>query len=559
MKLSNLLAQPMQHCEDAAAHLLSALNIQYTWSYLQRELTEHPDYPSLASIADVIGISYDVACAPIRIPVQEFRRSADFRLPFLALIKPKGLHHEIFAVVTKCTEDAIELYNPATKKQEIYTIASFDEIYNGLTLVVEAGSKTQEEDYKSNLKQEKQAYFFNAIVLLALPVITIIVSITYLFNYPVIDAIVPVIFTGLALAGSLIATLLLWHEIDEYNPVIRQVCQATAKVNCSAVLHSKGSKIWGISWSNLGFTYFGGMLLSLLVTGISQNALVLSAWMSIPALCYPVYSIYYQWKVVKQWCVLCLAVQGILLLLFITALAGSFYKWPLSDALSVHSITGFGASFLFVFVAVTALMPALQKAKSSRQKTIELQRMKHNPQLFEGLLAKQKSITKPDADLGITIGRPDSVYRLVKVCNPYCGPCAKAHPVIEDLVNNNDEVSLQIIFTASDDEKDIKRAPVMHLMAIDSKGDKALTQQALDDWYLSPTKDYNTFAAKYPVNGAFEQQGAKVNQMREWCDNVKINFTPAFFLCTNNNEDDAAFYQLPEMYTIADLKYFFTV
>lgn len=559
MRLSNLLAQPMQHCEDAAAHLLSALNIQYTRSFLRRELTEHPDYPSLASIADVIGMAYDVACAPIRIPVQEFKQSADFRLPFLALVKPKGLHHEVFAVVRKCTDDVIELYNPATKKQEVYTTASFNEIYNGLILVVEAGSKTQEDYYKSNLEQEKQAYSFNAVALLALPVITIIVGIAYIFKHPITHAIVPVIFTGLALTGSLIAALLLWHEIDEYTPVIRQVCQATAKVNCSAVLHSKGSKIWGMSWSSLGFSYFAGMLLSLLVTGISQNALIVSAWVSIPALCYPVYSIYYQWKVVKQWCVLCLAVQGTLLFLFITAFAGGFYKWPLAEALSVQSITGFGASFLFVFVAVTMLMPALEKAKSNRQKTIELQRMKHNPQIFEGLLAKQKSIVKPDADLGITIGNPDSVYRLVKVCNPYCGPCAKAHPVIEELVNNNDEVSLQIIFTASNDEKDMRREPVMHLMAIDSKGDKTLTQQALDDWYLSPTKDYNIFAAKYPVNGALEQQADKVNQMREWCDNVKINFTPTFFLCTNSNEDNAAFYQLPEMYTIADLKYFFTV
>ncbi|MFT4094202.1 MAG: hypothetical protein QM640_11230 [Niabella sp.] len=89
-------------------------------------------------------------------------------------------------------------------------------------------------------------------------------------------------------------------------------------------------------------------------------------------------------------------------------------------------------------------------------------------------------------------------------------------------------------------------------------GQKKVVKQALNDWYLFPEKDYNAFAAKYPVNEKLTQQDEKVNQMREWCDNLKINFTPTFFLCTNNNEDDAAFYQLPEMYTIADLKYFFT-
>lgn len=559
MKLNNLLTPPMQHCEDATAHLLKALNIKFTRSHLQKELTEHPDYPSLAAIADVIGISYDVACAPVKIAIEDFENSPDFRLPFLAQVRPADLRHDVFAVVTAFTGDTIDLYNPGSENQEIHTLVSFNKMYKGRMLIVEAGGKMEEDGYANHLKKEKQNLFFNAFALWALPVLTLMVCGFYVTNHRLAIAVAPVLFTMLALAGTIITTLLLWHEIDEYNPVVKQVCQASAKVNCSAVLHSAASKIMGISWSSLGFVYFTGMLLSLLSTGVSQNAILLSAWISVPALCYPVFSIYYQWKVVKQWCLLCLMVQGILVLLFITAFLGGFYNIAAITSLPVYTIAGYLSSFLVVFVAMIVLIPALQKAKTSRQKTIELQRMKHNPQIFEGLLAKQKAINKPADDLGIIIGKTDSVYRLVKICNPYCGPCAKAHPAMEELVNNNDEVSLQVIFTASNDEKDIKREPVMHLMGIASKGDEALTKQALDDWYLSPEKDYRKFAAQYPMNGELAMQVENIRKMKEWCDKTQISFTPTFFLSFNNNNADSEFYQLPEMYSVSDLKYFFTI
>jgi len=561
MKLSNLLTQPMQHCEDAAAHLLHKLNIKFTKSYLQNALTEHPNYPTLAAIADVIGMWYDVSCAPVKQTIQDYKNSPDFRLPFLAPITPKGFGHDVFAVVTQLSNNSIELYNPATQKQETYSHDFFNEIYKGVILIVEAGSKKKEDDYEAHLKKEKQHNFFNRIALLALPVLTIIIGGLHLFNDSSVQNITTVIYTLQLLAGCMVTMLLLWHEIDKYNPVVKQICRATAQVNCSAVLHSKASGIFGLSWSSIGFIYFTATLLVLLATGFSAHSLAAAGWLNALALPYTCFSLYYQWKVVKQWCTLCLIVQGLLVLLFITALSGDFYNPALIETVSFQWWFGIAAVFAFVFAAVIVVVPALKKAKNSKQKTIELQRLKHNPQIFEGLLAKQKPIAKPADGLGITIGKPDSVLKLIKVCNPYCGPCAKAHPIIEELVLNNEEVSVQIIFTATENEQDKKRAPVMHLMAIAAQSNEALTRQALDDWYNAPVKDYPAFAEKYahiPPQGLEEN----VKAMRKWCDAVEINATPTFFVCMNTHDKEnasPAFYQLPDIYTVADLKYFFTI
>lgn len=559
MRLISLLTKPIAPLEDTVAHLLTALNIKFTLSNLEKQLIEHPNYPSLAAIADVIGSSYDIACAPIRVGITDYKNSSDFSLPFLALIESGEKKSESFAVVTELSSEHVTFYNPIKKIDENLELTEFNKRYSGLILVVEPGRKTHEDNYQDNFKKQKQSLFYHNLSLLILPILTIIISVLYAVKYPVADFIAPVLFTVLTLVGSIVTLLLLWHEIDEFNPIVRQICQASAQVNCSAVLNSKASKIKGLSWSSLGFVFFAGVLLSLLTTGISGNALVLSAWMSVAALPYVFFSIYYQWKVIKQWCVLCLIVQGLLLLLFFISLAGGFLNFSLLSELPAYSILAHLISFFFVFIALNILIPALQKAKSNKQKTIELQRMKHNPQIFEGVLARQKNMNISAEGLGITIGNPNSVFRLIKVCNPYCGPCAKAHPVMDELIEGNEEVSLQIIFTATDDEKDITREPVKHLMAVAATGDEPLIKKALDDWYLPEKKDYAAFASKYPMNGDVQLQGEKIRKMSQWCKDVQIGFTPTFFICVNNHEASPQFYQLPDMYSIADLKYFFSI
>ena len=76
---------------------------------------------------------------------------------------------------------------------------------------------------------------------------------------------------------------------------------------------------------------------------------------------------------------------------------------------------------------------------------------------------------------------------------------------------------------------------------------KKLTKHALDDWYLSDKKDYDVFAAKYPMNGELSKQEEKINLMDKWCKQMKIKATPTIFL---NG------YQLPDAYNIEDLQYF---
>lgn len=163
------------------------------------------------------------------------------------------------------------------------------------------------------------------------------------------------------------------------------------------------------------------------------------------------------------------------------------------------------------------------------------------------MLPKQKQITEDANGLGITIGNPNATNTIIKVCNPYCGPCAKAHPEIEALLEANNDLKVQIVFTATNNEEDSAALPVKHLLSIAEKDNAALTKQALDDWYLTEKKEYNSFASKYPLDIELKKQDLKVEAMSKWCNEVGITFTPTFFI---NG------YQLPDVYKISDLQHF---
>jgi len=346
------------------------------------------------------------------------------------------------------------------------------------------------------------------------------------------------------LAGVIVTSLLLWYEIDKNNPLLQKVCTGIAKGNCNAILTGKQAKVFNwLSWSEVGFFYFAGSLLTLLFV---ENSITIIAWLNLLTLPYIIFSIYYQWKVAKQWCILCLAVQALLGLGGINIIANNFLYplQPFSFLLIARCILFYLLPVL-IWYATKPYLLRLQEAKNTKR---EYLRIKFNAEIFETLLKKQKAITISADGLGINLGNPDATNSIIKVCNPYCGPCSKTHPKIDELLEQNANVKVKIIFTTPNDEAHHAINPTRHLVTIAEKtNNEKIIKQSLDDWYLAEKKDYDLFAAKYPLNGELLKQDKKIEAMDKWCKAMEINFTPTIFL---NG------YQLPDAYSIEDLKYF---
>lgn len=544
-KILKQFAQPV----NATIQLIQQLNIKVCKSTINETLLNHPDYPGILSIADSLK-QWHIDNIVLKTNEEKL---AELPLPFIAHTNKKG-----FITIRAINNNYITYTdnNNVGSKTITTSINDFITQWSGIVLLAEKNELSGEKLYKENHRKEViQALKIPALLLLA--VVAIIINSIFLYKQdtPNNHLIYYTISTLLKLVGVVVSSLLLWYEVDKANPVLKQICTGGTKTNCNAILSGKQSKLFGtISWSEIGFFYFSGGFLYLIIYG---NNLFVNPTNEVPpyfisilnlfALPYTIFSIFYQWRIAKQWCVLCLAVQALLVSEFIVGESTGQLSY-ISSLSYTNLIPNFQflISFLLPLIFWYILKPNLLKAQENKRNKRSLTRLKYDTRIFNALLPKQKQIAETTHDLGIVIGNPHAENTIIKVCNPYCGPCATAHPEIEAILEANPNVKAQIIFTATNKEGDFKAPPVKHLLAIAAQNNVAQTKQALDDWYLAEQKNYEQFALKYPLNGEVDKQASAVEKMNEWCTKTDISFTPTIFI---NG------YQMPDVYSVKDLKY----
>ena len=370
-------------------------------------------------------------------------------------------------------------------------------------------------------------------------------------------------YSGLLLttiAGLSITVLIVQHELGISNEFTEQLCAAGKHTDCDAVMASKGSKFpqWlnpiAIGWADAGIIYFSSVFLLLVIsgfTGIFESKAIILSLLATCSLPFTFFSVYYQWRVVKKWCPLCLATVAVLWIQFGLLLPGfdrfSFQATSLNETLFTL--------FTFCTLSVTWLLlikPALQKNKELTDKNFSLLRFKNNPEVFTALLQKQRKVDTtpfegaclPDRQ-DLQLGNPDADLQIMVACNPYCGPCAKAHKNLHELVETND-IGLTVRFLIKTENEDDRRLlAVKYILQLAKDKPIGYKRKLLHDWYED--MDFEKFSKKYAIdNGGVVDRFLKQNE--EWCDATGIKFTPTIFI---NG------YELPKQYRAEDLKIMF--
>jgi uncharacterized membrane protein len=538
--LKELLSN-QDNCVKITDLYLKLIGVNVTPESLEQQLSYHPDYPSLLSICDLFK-SYGVNNLATRIDSASIDRVPT---PFITQINSSE-GYQIFTIVKKIENEKIEFYDFENLNWRQIERQKFEKKRKSkIVLITESDEAKDEKEYLLKAAERKIKILKNSAIISVIPVIVVCFLAINLYNYGSKVA-EQASQTILYFFGGTLTSLLIWYEVDQHNRVLKQICSSGKKVNCSAILNSKASRLAGISWSVIGFTYFSGALLLLLFNGFfhSEVNYVLST-LNLLAIPYVIFSIFYQWRIAKQWCLICLGVQALLCLQAALGWSTTFDY----QGLSTETILSVVFAFCLPYTISTFYIGTQKQAIENKTSKVELERLKHNELIFESLLVKQKTIEHSTDGLGIVLGNPNATQRIVKVCNPYCGPCAKAHLPLEELLESNSDLQIQIIFTASPHKTDRSYAPVSHLLALAENGDQTEIKEALDAWYLPEKKNYEVFARKFPMTNELDMQNAKIDAMSKWCEETDIQFTPTFFL---NGR------QLPSIYSVADLKYFLT-
>jgi uncharacterized membrane protein len=521
--------------KNVAVQYARLLKLKITASSIKKTIEQNPYYPSLLSLSDTF--------TKFNVPNNGFKVDKE-TLEQLELPVAAYYHHpqigKDFILVTGITDNTVSYLHQGSKQQTI-SKQVFLTRYQEVVWMAEPGKESGEPDFEARLQVEKKSRFRSMLLwVMGLILIVLVAAI----NITGANAIVfmPVFF--IKLMGLAATVLLLAYELDKSNAFIKNICTGGAKTNCEAVLDSKAAKLGAISWSEVGFFYFAATTVFLLLPGVPVANK--TAWLAIGnamAAPYMVFSIYYQWRVVKNWCPFCLATQAVLLMELIWSIL-SFWGHPSLPILETG--TFFALSFC-VGLPITlwyTVKPVLKKANEAERFEAAYKRLHHHPLIFNSLLQQQQKAPDGWQQIGITIGNPDAINHIIKVCNPYCGPCAKAHRVLEELLHRKD-IKLTIIFNTP--VEDVTCITGMHLLAIARAGDEINTRKALHEWYLSGTKDYRVFAEKYPVKSELLEERIRIEKMQLWCKEAQTMVTPTIFL---NG------FWLPENYSIEDLKDF---
>ncbi len=510
--------------------LIQLLQVKVTKSSINKNLFDHPEYPSLLAVGDCLT-DYGITNQSYRIDKAEFDAD-DLLFPFIAHFPEMNGR---FILVTSVADQTVNYTDEKTKKGTL-SLEEFLKRWSGIALHAEANDQSGESNYKANrfndflqsLKAPVALLIFFGLVYFGFT------SFTYSWQFIAIGSI--------KIFGVATSILLLIQSINASNPFVKNLCSFGGKNNCNAILKSDAAKItsW-LSWSEVGLFYFAGTLLSLF---FAPSSLILLAWLNLLALPYTVYSIVYQYKV-KNWCILCCTVQA---LLATEAILFAFSHISYDVFTTTINLTTYALFFLCLAIPViiwSFLKPFFIEASQLKPLKSQLKKFKYNSDLFQQALKNQPRYAIENDLMPITLGNPSAETVITMVSNPFCGPCAKAHQTIDEWLKNRDDIQLKVIFTSANDDDEPRTKVSRHMSALSKVDNKLAVEDALNDWYQMAAKDYKVWAAKHPAVIS-DELNMVTKRQAEWCDLVEITFTPTIFV---NG------YKLPDLYRLEDIKY----
>jgi protein-disulfide isomerase/uncharacterized membrane protein len=398
-------------------------------------------------------------------------------------------------------------------------VKDFDKYWSGNVMFAEPAKQYGNAEHNRLYKKEKlnRAFGFAAILLFS----------GTLLGLSIAAGSVPSVLLSVSnFIGLYFSWLIAQKEFGISNSISDKICSMAKHSRCESVLFSKGAKLFNwLTWGDVGIVYFTSSLLYILIAQLTNQSINLYYLLSLAGLIFPLYSLYYQWKVVKQWCMLCI---GVLVALFLNATTGIiFVQWPVVFNESViYGVLIFFVPVVIILSIWQVLKMLYQKSLSSLANEIKATRLKRNPEIFNALLQQQTAnpINLPDPTEAIRFGNPAAPYQIVIACNPYCGPCAKAHQAIEELYEKNPEhFSVAVRFALQkNDDSDNRVMAVKEIMKVA----KTKPLESIKDWYH--LLNLEKFKELHPTNG--EQVDATIEKHIVWSKGANIKATPTIFV-----------------------------
>ncbi|MEX0274434.1 MAG: vitamin K epoxide reductase family protein [Flavobacteriaceae bacterium] len=509
--------------------VLSKNHIWLDWEEMDFQLRSHPSYPSLHSLTGVLS-HFKVENEALEVPV-DMKIFSELPPVFMAVVQNE------YACVEKNGSHGVLMFREGDKKQEL-DVQGFLKVWDGVMIAVGAYKRLPLNDSEGR----------KATVVGRITMLMAMVGMAYLFVGSGPNFSITLHFLT-SLAGIAMGMLLVRREHGVGSGALDRFCNMGKNTDCTAVLQSKTDVLFGtLNFANASLLYFLSMAISWFVVttyGTLGMPLVLLSLLPLPI---TAYSIYYQAKVAKKWCPLCLVVVALLWLqagtaIWVVATHPEPIQWQ------VWEVVLFGTVFmtsLSIWIGAKPYMDAYGPLKDYK---VDLFRLKRNYSVFKALHHEKELLSAFNSSMlphEIRLGRSGAPIELVVITNPQCNYCREANTKVKSvLLQHNATIKVTIRFNVPVAYPDDLGYQVAHrlteLFNIQDSGfhkalDAAYSGQGtlaewLREWGRSPDHIYD---------GVLREQ-------QKWCLENDINFTPLILLDGR---------EIPEGYDLGDISFF---
>jgi hypothetical protein len=472
------------------------------------QLETHPEYPSLLAYNDALNF-FNISNITVKIEDKDVSNLPDY---FIAEVKSK--------LVFIKKENNNFIIDVGEQKKHILSIEKFISFWSGVVLAAESDI---EQNSKPKINKNLLVGIFIFLVSVASSFSSIYLAFFSFF-----------IFSGLFFSAEAIK-----QGLNIESDFSNKFCNISTETDCKTIINSNTFKLFNyFGLSDTSIVFFAGQLLSLsifLILDLETDFIVYSSIILLFSVPISITSIFYQWRIAKKWCVICLAIIAVL---FVELLYCQFYTRGLSILnfnFQNRLIIFFISPFLISLIGWLFIKPFVSSYFNLRLENKKLFKFKRNYNLFKSSLIAEKRINYENLQSDIFIGNKDAKLKLTLVTNPLCKFCKETHSVIEQLFKKySSGIRINIFFNFKLEEGDLKEneeIAKLHIKLVDLflNKNQELFLEALGDWFLN--KNYNKWFNTYGEELINKKDS--INLLREQYQqniNNEVQFTPTVFV-----------------------------
>ncbi len=279
--------------------LLKDLNINAPTHFIREKINIQPYRNAFINIVNVVP-EFNLDSLLIKLNRDEFNQVNDFNFPFVGLLSNEDKSY--CAIISKIEDGNVSYKTIYGKITETWDL--FAKKWSGNALLL-----FPEESEKKEYNRSKFTIFDLDILNIGITIVFLTLFLSgFSWLYFKSDSILLPLLWLFKIIGIYLSTLLILHGFNQESSLVSKFCN-TYRSDCNQILNNKDSKLFNIiEWSYLGFLYFFGTGVEML---IGANDLVsLGAIMflfNIVCVLFSFYSLWYQAIKTKQWCYFCLA------------------------------------------------------------------------------------------------------------------------------------------------------------------------------------------------------------------------------------------------------------